>query len=305
MRRTAEFDAFGPWIDEVHSPEEVPRLYRDHPLDLSTAHLTLKVPRRIARRDANPDMDLYDHLVVAGASELTVLTRRGSDYVTRVLPYQRLATVQTSVDLLAGRLVVHDVEARQPGRPAITLGYNSVSHDMVQRLARVVRAQARPEPARVPATARAPLQLGSRDLGHADVGLVTAQHELASHEPDVVPLAAHRRTRVARREGALSGPLDAFRPVTLHAAVVGAGPGELHLLHRRDWFTTGRRPEHSVSHTVVLVDRVTSAEVRESGRYAARVVAVRSGRAVVEVPFPPDAETGPAVQDVVAGASRA
>ena len=77
MRRTQEFDEFGPWILEVERPEDVPRLYRGHPLDLGSAELVLKVPRRIWRRDANPDMDLYDYLIVAGGDSMTVLSRRG------------------------------------------------------------------------------------------------------------------------------------------------------------------------------------------------------------------------------------
>jgi len=73
---TAEFDAFGPWIDEVRTASAVPRLYRDYPLDLDAARLVLKVPRNIARRDALPTMDLYDHLLVVGPHDLTVLSAR-------------------------------------------------------------------------------------------------------------------------------------------------------------------------------------------------------------------------------------
>lgn len=74
---TPEYDAFGPWVDPVRSAEEVPPLYRDHPVDLAASRLVLKVPRDIARRDATPDMDLYDHLLVLEADALTVLSRRG------------------------------------------------------------------------------------------------------------------------------------------------------------------------------------------------------------------------------------
>ena len=35
----------------------------------------LKVPRDIARRDATPDMDLYDHLLVLGPDRFTALSR--------------------------------------------------------------------------------------------------------------------------------------------------------------------------------------------------------------------------------------
>ena len=61
--RVSEYDAFGPWIDEVFAPEDVPRLFRNHALDFDAARLVLKVPRDIVRRDATPDMDLYDYLL--------------------------------------------------------------------------------------------------------------------------------------------------------------------------------------------------------------------------------------------------
>ena len=35
----AEYDRFGPWIDEVVVPEDVPRLYRTFPLDLSATRV--------------------------------------------------------------------------------------------------------------------------------------------------------------------------------------------------------------------------------------------------------------------------
>lgn len=58
--RVSEYDRFGPWIDEVLDLEDVPRLFRSHPVDFDAARLVLKVPRDIARRDANAAMNLYD-----------------------------------------------------------------------------------------------------------------------------------------------------------------------------------------------------------------------------------------------------
>ena len=39
--RTAEHDAFGPWIDTVRTLDEVPRLYRPHGVDPFAARLVL------------------------------------------------------------------------------------------------------------------------------------------------------------------------------------------------------------------------------------------------------------------------
>ena len=75
VTRSAEFDAFGPWVDQVRNASEVPGLYRDYPVDFATSRLVLKVPRNISRRDALPTMDLYDHLLIAGPEALVVLSR--------------------------------------------------------------------------------------------------------------------------------------------------------------------------------------------------------------------------------------
>src|SRR5665647_3181235 len=98
----------------------------------SSATLVLKVPRVISRRDANSDMDLYDHLVVAGATSLTVLSRRGDTYQSAEVPYARIAAVSTSVALLDGLLVARDVEGAAAAGVAVTFRYNGVSDDLVK-----------------------------------------------------------------------------------------------------------------------------------------------------------------------------
>jgi hypothetical protein len=306
MRRTVEFDEFGPWVFEVRSPEDVPRLYKGHPLDLDTAEMVLKVPRRIWRRDANPDMDLYDHLLIAGPESLTVLSRRGDRYETVDVPYRRVAAVMSSVSLLDGRLLVRDVAGEDAGL-VVNVRYNSVSHDLLQRLVQVISVKSREamgsaDPATPPHVEHPPIAL--RDLGDDDVALVTGLRELALLEDRVVPVATHQRTGVRRKSGSLRGVVDVIRPVTLHAAIVGVSPGELHVVHRRDWFSIGRRPVHSVAHTVLPVANVTGVEVADSPRYTvARVLRVTSGKSVVEIPFPAGAETGAAMLGALGASS--
>ena len=71
MHVISEYDAFGPWIYEVHNVDELPRLYQNAGIDPTTCSLVLKIPRNIERRDATPDMHLYDHLVSAAAATST------------------------------------------------------------------------------------------------------------------------------------------------------------------------------------------------------------------------------------------
>lgn len=282
MRRTAEFDAFGPWVVRVRDEEDLPPLYRDHEVDLG-ADVVLKVPRDITRRDANPDMDLYDHLVVAGSDGLTLLSRRPSapGYDVRSVPWDRIAVVRTGVELLDGSFSAVDLEHREA---PVTFRFNGSSYDEVQAFAREVRERA--------AVAGSPLTWSgpSADLDlHTfephDVALVTTQRSLVAENPDLVTVVGHPRRTVRRVGGRTAALLDALVPVTLHGLVVSASPGEVHLVHRRRWTTTSRRPVHSLVHTALVQPRVTEVRVRDSDRWAeVDVVEVRSGAARLEVP---------------------
>lgn len=303
MQRTPEYDAFGPWTYRVRTPEEVPRLYREHGVELETAHLVLKVPRAIDRRDANPEMHLYDHLVVAGKETLTVLSRKGDTYQTVQLPYRQIAAIEHSVSMLDGRLVIHDIDGLQRGGVAVRLRYSAVSRGVMSELLEVLRreALASREPAERPG--REPLP-SSRlaDLGDVDAGLVTTLLESTEQRPGIVLLGAHPRVVVPRSGGAFRRWLDRYRPVTLHAALVCADAGTLEFVHRREWFTSHPRPAWSIAHTVLLTEAVTAVGSHEHPRYVgAYRVQIASGRSLVEVACPDGSETLAAIAGALAG----
>lgn len=292
---TAEYDAFGPWIYEVRTTEDVPPLFRDQPLDLAACGYVIKVPREIARRDATPQMDLYDHLIAAGPDGLIVLSRRPTGVSSLLVPYESIAAIEHSIDLLDGRLTLHTTTAQ----PEMNLRYNSSSRELVDALVAVLRerylvdaplAPAAPPPARA-------LRLG--DLGDADVALVTEQHAVGREDPAAVLLAAHPRRVVTLRETSgvpalVARAAHAAWPMTLQGALVCSDGREVQVLHRRHWWMRGRRPVHSVARTVIPVSRVESVSVRDDQRYlGVRVVVVRLGTTVLELPVPQgsDAET--------------
>jgi hypothetical protein len=270
MLRTTEFDAFGPWVYEVRTPEEVPPLYRRHGLDLAAARLVLKVPRRIERRDATPTMHLYDHLLVAGGEALTILSRVGDagEYRTREVPYARIGAVQVSTSLLDGALRVVDAA---PGGELPPVRFNGVSLDVVDRLVDLVVDHALVEQRGTVHDGAPPVDAeaagGPWSVTGTDVALVVAFRELAARRSSLVRLADHPRRVVARRGGAVAGLLDRLWPATLHAAVVAAQPGCVEVLGRRDEVTTKSRPDHSLARTVLLAPAVTGVTVREHPRF--------------------------------------
>jgi hypothetical protein len=304
---TPEYDAFGPWVDPVRSAADVPPLYRDHPVDLAASRLVLKVPRDIARRDATPDMDLYDHLLVLGPDRFTALSRittpqgrRGAPaaagdrrYDVREITYDRVAGVHTSVDLLDGRLTVHALS----GTP-VTVRFNGSSADVVEQLVDLLRVLAWPVPTtgdpaprdptvRTPGTAR----LDRRALGEKEIGLVSAYREVADREPGLKALASHPRRTVAPSTGAPARLLHLLHPMTVQAAVVASEGRELQVFGRREWLVRGRTPVHSESRLVLPLERLTNVATRTHPVYRdVAVVTLRAGDTAIDLPVPADSD---------------
>lgn len=286
---TAEYDAFGPWVYQVRTPEVVPRLFRGGPLDLDRSELVIKVPRNIARRDATPQMDLYDHVLAAGPDELTLLSRQPSGYTTAAVPYAGIAAIESGTDLLDGRLTVH----RTGGAPALTVGYNGSSQDVVDRLVRVIRSRYLRDPGpgvQLPDEARD----GEVEFEHfdADLALVSEYGAVLRTEPAVTFLAAHERRAVAPRDGRgawgwISRLVHFAWPMTLQGAILCADPHELTVIHRRVWWVRGHVPVHSVCRTTIPLSRLEWVSVQPHPTYAGVVVAtLHVGGTELTLPLP-------------------
>ncbi|WP_024285784.1 hypothetical protein [Cellulomonas sp. KRMCY2] len=298
---TSEYDAFGPWIHEVRTPEDVPRLYRDHPLDLASATLVLKVPRDILRRDADPSMDLYDHLIAVGQDALTILSRGAGGHATRVVPYDQILAIQFRLDMLEGRLVLHTAAAGSDAaaRGPLTVSYNGSSHDVIEQLIELLRERYLPpadEAVRGSRAAMAP-PLALLELGESDVALVTTQRGLLAHDPAGQVLATHRRRVVVPvAEPGVAGValtiMHRLWPMTLQAAVVCGDDREIQVVHRKNALVRGRRPVSSVARTVVPRSRLDGVTARDHDRYAGvRVVSLHLAAASVDLLVPAGSDT--------------
>jgi len=287
VTRSAEFDAFGPWVDRVHDATEVPGLYRDYPVDFATSRLVLKVPRNISRRDALPTMDLYDHLIVVEPESLIVLSRADTGYARSAFGYGDIVAFTDSVDLVDGRL---DILAGTGG--TLTVPYNGSSQDVITHLVDVLSelslAAMPPTPAvALPAPDDPPADLDLLDLGKEDVGLVTSYFDLMRHEFGARLLAAHGRTVLPPRGGRISRAVHAFYPMTLHGAVLCRTERELHIIGRKAWLLRGNAPDLSRSHTTIPLAAIDEISVRPHADYlGASVVALRLGTTTLDVVLP-------------------
>ena len=282
---SAEYDAFGPWIDEVSSPDDVPRLYRDYPIDFAATRTVLKFPRDIARRDATPAMDLFDHLLVVTDLRLTVLSRVGDGYTEISVPHTQIAAITDWVNLLDARLVIRTLAG-----DTVSVAYNGSSNDTVTTLMTLLRdLGGRVVPARRQTRLDGLPPLGLDDLGKKDALIVTSFRELVRREPDVRLVAAHGRTAVRSRSGGIARLLDLVVLPTLHGCAIGIGDTELHIIGRREWIVRGGAPVVSRARTAIPFDAITAVTAAEHPRYlGVTVVTVAIGSARVEVPVPED-----------------
>lgn len=290
MSSTAEYDAFGPWIYEIHSREEIPRLFRDHPIDLDAALLTVKVPREIERREANPSMDLYDIVLSLGRGEVTVLTRRGREVDTRTLTYRDVQGITEVVEHLRGELTLH------ADAGPVVVPFNATSTDIIAHLVQLIRRNYLSEAAPSAPTATVNPSV-PREVGE---GLQNLYRRLARDEAIGRTLAVQRRHLVTPVGASGVGKAIArVWPTALQNLVITLSEREIVILHRARHFVTGRRPEQSIAHTMLPLERVRGVEVRPSQAHeGVSALMIRVGEVAHE--FPLDAATA----DTVAGELR-
>lgn len=256
--RDDEYDAFGPWIDEVDSVALTPRLYRDHPIDFEATLLVLKVPRDIERRNANPSMHLYDALIIVLPDTITVLVRSGDTYTTRAAQLDDVFAVEESVNLLDGRLTIH-----LAGRAPIAVHYNGSARGSISRLIDLLRVATGTQAARtelpgepVGAVGPAGSSTASILVSERDHGLRGDCADVLRIEPQAVLLGGHATTVVCPDGGLVASLAHRVRPAYLQGAAVIALPGEISVIHRRVPIRRGNGDDLSHARTFVFPDRV-------------------------------------------------
>ncbi|NTV38743.1 MAG: hypothetical protein HGA51_02120 [Demequinaceae bacterium] len=302
----AEYNRFGPWIDEITDPEDIPRLFRTYPVDLTATRMVLKVPRSIVRRDATAGMDLYDHLVILDQDSLTLLSRhiaRGggaaaelpdTDFRVLTLALADVVSLRDDLNLLDGRVTVSTSSGA-----SIVVPYNGSAHDMATRLVNDLRAAACATP---PGSIGVALRhvAGPRDAeapnpGHADTHLVSRFLELRRDNPGLVTWASHGRRKLVPLQPGLRGVAarasHAISPMTLHGAAVVADANAMEVLGRRASLVRGRNTDYSSSRLVIPFGTLDRLDVSAHPVYAdASMVTFGAGEWAADLAVPRDSE---------------
>ncbi len=131
--RTAEYDAFGPWILEITEKYPLPPLFIPHYRDEGDSLMRVKIPRNIERRNASADMDLYDYVVGLYGNRAYILERVGSGVKETTIPYSEIEGMENFVDLLSGTLSIFF------GGKTFAIPYNAVSEPIVNSMMKIIR----------------------------------------------------------------------------------------------------------------------------------------------------------------------
>jgi hypothetical protein len=191
-QRDPEYDRFGPWVVEISDEDPIPPLFQPHLTRAQTPLLSIKIPRRISRREANPGMDLYDYVVSLYEDDLVVLQRVKHEVEARTIRYRDVHHLSIRNELLRGA-----VHLGIPGGH-YDLPYNAVSGEIMGRLTEMIRERYLAEPASAPAR---PEAVETTELSFYFERLLREELERAS---GMVPVATQSDTRMgALEEGVL------------------------------------------------------------------------------------------------------
>ena len=131
--KMSEYDAFGPWIYRIDEEHEIPRCFRPHVDEDDGALFRLKVPKQIERRDATPDMDLYDYLLNVYEDRLELLHLADEGVWMKKVKYNKICAISHYKDVLLGRLTIYLTD------DTFKFEYNAVSEDMIMDVVSEIR----------------------------------------------------------------------------------------------------------------------------------------------------------------------
>ena len=128
-----EYDRFGPWIEEIHSEEDIPDVFLPHFPHSDRTLIAFKVPHPIERRKAHPGDPLYDHVLALDDTSVRVLHREFKGITSHSVSYENVVGISTLNDLLQGQLSVYFDEG------VVSIPFNTVSQKTIDRTVHILR----------------------------------------------------------------------------------------------------------------------------------------------------------------------
>ena len=131
--RDPEYDRFGPWVIEISELDPPPPLFLPYLTREELPLLSIKIPRKIDRRNARPGMNMYDYMVTLYETDMVIFERDGDDVRSQTFFYRDVHLLRYGTTLLRGNLHLGMV-----GK-VYDLPFNTVSSDVMQKLVDLIR----------------------------------------------------------------------------------------------------------------------------------------------------------------------
>jgi hypothetical protein len=132
-KRTREYDSFGPAMHIIDDYHTIPKVFVDHYKPKESPLLLFKIPRNIERREANPDMDLYDYLIGVFKTHLLILKREGKRVKLIKIDISDIVAIKKTNCLLRGELYIYTKS------DTILIVYNTVSDNIIVKTLNLIR----------------------------------------------------------------------------------------------------------------------------------------------------------------------
>lgn len=246
--RQKEYDRFGPWVTEISEEDPVPPLFVPYLDDQEKVLFSFKIPRDIERRQASPEMDLYDYLVSVYEDQLVILKREGSSVGTERCKYEEIQMIHFIEDLLDGR-----VQLVLPGG-TVELPFNSVSSDAMKRLISQIRKRYGKE-----TSVNVAEPVGTEATRGLSFYFQNYQKTFAADHPEFVLCASQAETRIGHAETSgvrrfVFGIIGRYITESMHFS----DGRELIVMHHGRQYRYFRRPLYAQHTTYLPVERVAA-----------------------------------------------
>ncbi|MBR2189081.1 MAG: hypothetical protein IJ860_06715 [Eubacterium sp.] len=256
----SEYNAFGPWVYEITESHPVPRLFAPFFNEDDQALMKIKIPREIDRRNATPDMDLYDYVIALYEDQLRILERQDNTVKGHTIYAHDFMGIRVYKNLLIAACTVFSSDG------ATSFSFNTVSIDVVEdfvelaikTMAKKNQTDEMPDITALPVSSSEPESMLIQSM----------LHKLNMKRNDI-------------SQGALQNAVDVYRKgdtATMIERMVWKemNPEALHLYTDKDLiilengFFPNRAgmPDFGYTYTVIPLNKISGVEITESQEYS-------------------------------------
>lgn len=133
MITVSEYDAFGPWIYEVNEEHPLPPLFVPYYKSGDNSLMVIKIPRNLERRNARPDMDLYDYVIGLYEDSIYILKRVDQHVEESRVYYSNIEGIEDHRRLLKGTLTIFLDHNK------LVIPYNTISSNIIVKFIGIIR----------------------------------------------------------------------------------------------------------------------------------------------------------------------